>query len=861
MSSDLPEFLFNGWQFRQNDISEAKERDDLQGWTVSSLCSAYLKYQLDRHLQADDQVSPPSLSSISIAQLLKTLKSSVNLQADLEALGESLDSTTLQRVLQDPRTPYPILHLLLALPSTTIKGGNSDRKVLDIDETVLASEQYVRAQKSKCAQDYLVTLDDLAWLFGPPDANGFISIQRKSPPKGGFEFLDQKRKPLLQIQGTHASFIKTFDRVTQGILKGLDWSHVFVAGGMVLNTLLHIDPSRDLERDVDDCDINLYLYDLTPEEANRKIKEVYQVWVTNNGANGANIAVNSEHIVIKYAKAINFVPTFPSRRIQIILKLLPSPLDILLNINLDACAIGFNGSRVLMLPRCARAIETGYSVFTMDLIWGHHLGNRRETQESRVLKYADRGFGLRILPSYVKSLEKQSPEAKLSSDDQTSAAAGCEAEKERTDPTRGLDGEAGLKTLRRIAHCAADFLHRRYFGSSKVWMYSSRGFHLNDQMSDSVASSDEDAVSDEGSMCGEELPPQIRRCDLDGLYYHEALPQDCDSLGVFEVFMRHCEAWRLDAVGLARFDRTSFAGHASYKMSTYDSLTTSYHWNSSTSEEMEEYLERTNDHNNDVFNTLRRAVAGMLNINPWQGRYVNYLTRRIRRIIVDRDFDSVQAKQLTTPLIIPMDLETHVTNELSHRYNDLSENALSQLLIPAHDPSTYDPATATMPSLHDTVNESGNLRYWIISNKSMWAGQHRVLDEVSDLLEALFDWLLSGKKRIGLNYATDDPHCIWYLAMIFRRRLILPRTSRTLERGQRLPLREARLFRAWALARPPSMNEPSGDEHDRESRRLHKVLAKVQDKQAEAGDVPDELFWKDGDEGTWDCEEGVPVWV
>jgi len=36
-----------------------------------------------------------------------------------------------------------------------------------------------------------------------------------------------------------------------------------------------------------------------------------------------------------------------------------------------------------MLPRCARALETGYTAFTMDLVYGHHLGDRRATQEMR----------------------------------------------------------------------------------------------------------------------------------------------------------------------------------------------------------------------------------------------------------------------------------------------------------------------------------------------------------------------------------------------------------------------------------------------------------------------------------------------
>lgn len=60
-----------------------------------------------------------------------------------------------------------------------------------------------------------------------------------------------------------------------------------------------------------------------------------------------------------------------------------SAAEVLLNFDLDPCAICWNGKEVLMLPRAARALETGYTVFTMDLVHGHHLGDRRATQEVR----------------------------------------------------------------------------------------------------------------------------------------------------------------------------------------------------------------------------------------------------------------------------------------------------------------------------------------------------------------------------------------------------------------------------------------------------------------------------------------------
>ena len=95
MSTELPDFLFSGWRLCEGEVADAQARGDLDGWTVSSLSCAYLKYQLDRYRdeqhQAKIQESPASLASHSIRRLLETLRSSYNLQADVEMVAESLN--------------------------------------------------------------------------------------------------------------------------------------------------------------------------------------------------------------------------------------------------------------------------------------------------------------------------------------------------------------------------------------------------------------------------------------------------------------------------------------------------------------------------------------------------------------------------------------------------------------------------------------------------------------------------------------------------------------------------------------------------------------------------------------------------
>ena len=91
------------------------------------------------------------------------------------------------------------------------------------------------------------------------------------------------------------------------------------------------------------------------------------------------------------------------------------------------------------------------------------------------------------------------------------------------------------------------------------------------------------------------------------------------------------------------------------------------------------------------------------------------------------------------------------------------------------------------------------------------------------------------------------------MADFFRRRLILPKTSHTLQKGQVLSEREARLFRAWAITRPPRYTNQDLNDFD-------ESFESVEDELDQEGNIEEELFWQDGDEGLWDNEEGLPSW-
>ena len=640
--ASLPPFIINGWRLQQGEEGRARAAEQLKDFTTSSLAETFMTFHLDKHFATPDRsVSAPSLAFIAVGKVLETLENSGDFAADVKTIAESLSSTTLRQLLNDPRTPYQLLRTFLALPQTLVA---KNRRIVDVDEAVLRNEHYMRSRDSNRDGRYLVALEDLSKILANPSQNpGTLSFTRKDPPKGGLEILDELRRRELTIQPNSASFCKVFERITRGVLRGLDWSNVLVAGGMALTTLLHTDLSKDDDRAVRDPDIDLYIYGLGPEDANRKVEEVHDAWVRNLPA-----TVQAK-LVVKNAKTINFLSSYPHRRIQIVLKLLPSPTDVLLNFDLDACAIGFDGSRVLMLPRCARAIETGYSVFTMDLVWGHHLGDRRASQENRIFKYADRGFGLRILPSYGRSLEEDNLEAAVFKNAQSPASADKMSEDEddeawsqgtwrRYQRDRKPYGrsEPGLKSMKRIAYLGQDFVHRFYFGATPLAISQERYDRQRDlgdptkAGTEHIINQDTEAewlevfhqtdldntirgeANDRRRALDEPLEgPLMSLADLDSQELHRGLPDGRRGLGNFEIFMRHCEAWRLHARGEATLDVLESQTSMAYDPETYDDIPT-YVWDEDfRTDDFERTIE---SYNNGLWGKVRKAICRKLGI-------------------------------------------------------------------------------------------------------------------------------------------------------------------------------------------------------------------------------------------------------
>ena len=200
-----------------------------------------------------------------------------------------------------------------------------------------------------------------------------------------------------------------------------------------------------------------------------------------------------------------------------------------------------------------------------------------------------------------------------------------------------------------------------------------------------------------------------------------------------------------------------------------------------------------------------------------------------------------------------------MVNQLPQIYPDLpSHFTSSAFLIAIHRPPSADQAPLFLPSIQDQAIEAGNPRYWVISNLNMWACQHRVVDEVFEILYSFFHLFRYNDKR-SIAFDCSTPQALWHLSRDFRRRAILPEVNSNInDQGHLsgLPLREAVLFRAWIFAEPSryfattSVTQESRSESSRNA---------YLDEEDFVYPIPTELFWMDGEEGDWN-KDSVPLW-
>ncbi|KAK1232556.1 hypothetical protein PQX77_004314 [Marasmius sp. AFHP31] len=288
-----------------------------------------------------------------------------------------------------------------------ITGAHHPELVEDLDAWILKNEAYLRLLSKRfeepAQEPWTFGLVQIGQLHGvlsqPYDLSKKRLLVFRPQPLSGFCVLGDRRRDKVFTQPSQTAFDFNWSQMTGDVLKNLDWSNVFIAGGSVLGTLITPDcDEKEVHQKQDwlESDIDLYIWGLRIQDANRKVEHIAQIYQQNLPPGAPFIATRNSQTITLYS-------SWPTKRVQIVLKLVKNPRDVLLNFDLDPCAVGYDGSNVWMLPRFVRALETGYTNFTMDLIRGHHLGDRKATRDKRLFKYADKGFGLRITDHYLST--------------------------------------------------------------------------------------------------------------------------------------------------------------------------------------------------------------------------------------------------------------------------------------------------------------------------------------------------------------------------------------------------------------------------------------------------------------------------
>ncbi|KAF2867127.1 hypothetical protein BDV95DRAFT_528151 [Massariosphaeria phaeospora] len=180
-------------------------------------------------------------------------------------------------------------------------------------------------------------------------------------------------------------FQHNFAVFCESSLVDLDWTNVVAAGSSVVTSLLPVPPKygkskkalRQYYHEIvaPASDVDLFLYGVNEEEAVKKIIEIEQ---------RIKDSILTETTTIRTKNAITIVSQYPTRHIQIVLRIYKSVSEILTGFDVDCSCAAYDGKQVWASPRALGAYMTQTN--TIDLT------RRSPSYENRLSKYSHRGF-------------------------------------------------------------------------------------------------------------------------------------------------------------------------------------------------------------------------------------------------------------------------------------------------------------------------------------------------------------------------------------------------------------------------------------------------------------------------------------
>ncbi|CAA7269211.1 unnamed protein product [Cyclocybe aegerita] len=190
-------------------------------------------------------------------------------------------------------------------------------------------------------------------------------------------------------------FKKNWAIFTEGSLSQLlDWNNVVAAGGSVLACLAPLDEEHKKSKRAirkyyhnkayPTSDVDLFLWGLNNEQAEAKIKTIYEA---------VRDSVPWDVTCIRTKHTISIHSQYPYRSVQIVLRLYQSPAEILAGFDIDAPCCAYDGSRVWANPRSIVAMMRQCN--TVDVT------RRSPSYEVRLSKYSNRAFEVYV-PTLVR---------------------------------------------------------------------------------------------------------------------------------------------------------------------------------------------------------------------------------------------------------------------------------------------------------------------------------------------------------------------------------------------------------------------------------------------------------------------------
>ncbi|OBT68741.1 hypothetical protein VE03_02198 [Pseudogymnoascus sp. 23342-1-I1] len=180
-------------------------------------------------------------------------------------------------------------------------------------------------------------------------------------------------------------FQRNFNLFSESSLSDLDWSNVVAAGSSVTTALLPVPEKwsgskKSLREYYHDrlapaSDVDLFLYGLTEEEGLEKIKHIETT---------VKDSILHEVTTIRTKNAITIASQYPTRHVQIVLRLYDSISQIITGFDVDCACVAYDGKEVYGSPRALAAFSTQTN--TIDLT------RRSPSYENRLSKYSHRGF-------------------------------------------------------------------------------------------------------------------------------------------------------------------------------------------------------------------------------------------------------------------------------------------------------------------------------------------------------------------------------------------------------------------------------------------------------------------------------------